>query len=211
MSDIRHNLNHRRRELLQSFEGDAKWVRDGAAPSSERYERSRRNIDELREIEATLATMQLADAQIKVAEAQFEVANSQRALSEAADRARSASEDATFWGRRFLTTISLGNAAGLSAVLLAMGQSDAPSVNPRLLLWVIIAFGAGAFIGGTVPLLRLAIFSERWRGARGLLKVLANWIYPILATLFFLVGTGLLIDISLVSYVERQSIQASGE
>lgn len=96
MTDIRGRLNERRRELLQSFDDDAMWVRGGADPTSPRYERSGRNIVELREIEATLATMQLADAQAGVADAQREVAAAQRDANVTAERERSASEDVTF-------------------------------------------------------------------------------------------------------------------
>jgi len=207
VTDIREKLNERRNELLGTFERDAAWVRDGADPSSPRYERSKRNIDELREIEATLATMQLADAQLRVADAQHEVASAQRASNEAADKERAASEDVTFWTRRFLTTISLGNAAGLSAVLIAMNQADAPSVDIRRLGWIIIAFGTGAFLGGTVPLLRLALAAKRLQPMKAFLGFLAGWLYPILVSLCFLVGVTLLVDMSLNGYVARQTAQ----
>lgn len=205
MTDIRGRLNERRQELLVSFDQDAMWVRDGAAPSSARYARSQRNIDELREIEATLATMQLTDAQINVAHAQHEVAAAQRSATEGAERARAASEDVIFWTRRFLTTISVGNAAGLSAVLIAMNQADAPSVDIRRLVWIIIAFGGGAFLGGTVPLLRLAFASERLLPMRPFLKFLADWLYPILAASCFLVGAVILVDLSLGSYAATEA------
>jgi len=205
VTDIRGRLNERRRELLLSFDQDAMWVRDGAAPSSANYARSQRNIDELREIEATLATMQLTDAQIGVAHAQREVAAAQRSATEDAERARAASEDVTFWSRRFLTTISVGNAAGLSAVLIAMNQADAPTVDLRRLVWIIFAFGSGAFLGGTVPLLRLAFASEHLLPMRPFLEILADWVYPILAAAFFLVGAVILVDLSLGSYAATEA------
>jgi len=204
VTDIRGKLNERRRELLESFDEDAMWVRDGADPSSARYERSRRNIDELREVEATLATMQLADAQAGVAGAQREVAAAQRAANETAEKERTASEDVTFWTRRFLTTISVGNAAGLSATLIAMNQADAPSVSLGRLAWIILAFGGGAFLGGTVPLLRLALAADRLRPMRAFLGLLAGWIYPVLATACFLIGATFLVDMSLSSYAARE-------
>lgn len=207
MTDIRERLNERREELLQNFDKDAMWVRDGADPSSPRYERSRRNIVELREIEATLATMQLADAQVGVADAQREVAAAQRDANLTAERERSASEDVTFWSRRYLTTISVGNAAGLSAVLIAMNQADAPAVDLRGLVWIILAFGGGAFLGGTVPLLRVALAVERLKPMRAFLALLAGWIYPILATACFLFGATSLIDMSLSSYSARELVK----
>lgn len=204
MTDIRENLNRRRQELLLSFDNDAMWVRDGANPNSAQYERSKRNIVELREIEATLATMQLADAQAGVAGAQREVAAAQRDANETAEKERTASEDVTFWTRRFLTTISVGNAAGLSAVLIAMNQADAPSVGLERLGWIILAFGGGAFLGGTVPLLRLVLAADRLRSMRAFLRLLAGWVYPILATACFLIGATFLIDMSLSNYAARE-------
>jgi len=84
MSDIRHRLNVRREQLIEREEADHKTLNAGNATTS-RFQTAARNVEELRSIDATLATMQLADAQ-------KELANSQRQVAEAQQEANRQSE-----------------------------------------------------------------------------------------------------------------------
>lgn len=70
-----------------------------------------------------------------------------------------------------------------------------------------MAFSSGAFLGGTVPLLRLAIAAERLKSMRTFLGLLAGWVYPILATACFLFGATFLVDMTLSSYSARELVK----
>lgn len=204
MTDIRQRLNDRRAELLNSFDEDAMWVRDGAAPSGPQYERSQRNIAELRDIENTLALMQLADSQDGVAKAQREVAEAQRDLNAQEQKSRSASEETAFWIRRFLTTVAIANAAGLVSVLAGISKTDAPLLNSAAVVVAVVCFSAGTVLGGLYPLLRAAAL-VRAEGPAPLphLRRFVNWWYPAITAGLFLGGSVCLVVVVLGYYLGR--------
>lgn len=155
MGDIREQLNERLRELRQTAANDSMWVREGAAPNSVNYQRASRNLAELREVEATLATMQLADAQIEVANAQRDVAEQQRLANLADATKRSTAEETAFWARRFLTSITVANVGALVAVLLFLSKPDSPLVPVTSAALAIQLFTLGALVGGAYPLAKI--------------------------------------------------------
>ena len=190
MGDIRDQLNVRLQQLRLSAEKDAMWVRDGADPRSSAYERASRNLAELRQVEATLAAMQLADAQREVALAQREVAEQQRVANEAEAVKRSLAEESAFWTRRFLTSITVANVGGLVAVLVFMSKPDSPLVPILSASLAVRYFMAGAVLGGAYPLAKIAalwIWGDRKRPASA--AIVAEFILPGLATLALIAGT----------------------
>lgn len=192
MSDIRDELNKRLQELRETAAKDVVSVRDGAAPTSVTYERASRNLAELREVEATLATMQLADAQRDVANAQREVADQQRVANEADARQRSTAEESAFWARRFLTSITIANVGGLVAVLVFLSKPDSPVVPLDSAGWAVRLFAAGTFLGGAYPLAKITalwIWRDRPRPLNA--AVMAEFVIPGLATFALLTGTAI--------------------
>ncbi len=164
MSDIRARLNVRRDDLLARVPRDEMFVEGGAHVGSQSYDIASRNLGELRAIEATLATMQLADAQMGVAAAQREIAAAQRAANDQADTARSVKEEESFWSRRYLTTLAVANAGGLFAFLAFLTRADAPLVPWWMVTSAFGAFLLGSVYGGTYPLQRLLLLKPRAHG-----------------------------------------------
>jgi len=154
MTDIRANLNRRRDDLRPRLEAAHDTIHRTVIGSPE-YEGHRQVIDEVAAIEATLATMQLADAQRAVARAQHEVATAQQVANQRADSERSAREDEAYWVRKFMTNITIANGAGLAAGVLFMIKSDSPLVEPEIVGKVVKMFAVGTVMGGALPLLAL--------------------------------------------------------
>tara|TARA_R110002051_G_scaffold315555_1_gene394029 strand:- start:71 stop:712 length:642 start_codon:yes stop_codon:yes gene_type:complete len=201
MGDIRYKLNERLGTLRLSANEDAGWVQDGADPSSPRFERASRNISEQRTIEATLATMQLADAQREVARAQREVAEEQRKANVAQAERQSASEEIAFWSRRYATGLTVAHAAGLVATLAFLTKGDSPVVPLSDVIPTFWMFALGLALGGMHPLLK--ILSLLTKGAKRFWTVV-DWTW--LAATFFLLGGAITgaAGTSLEAYAARQ-------
>lgn len=204
MTHIRDDLNRRLAELRDASVQDAVWVRDGAAPGSAYFERASRNLNELRSIEATLATMQLADAQLEVADAQREVAQAQRQANEEEASKRSKSEETAFWARRYFTTIAVANAGALFAVVAFMVKPDSPAFPDEDVLGIIRLLMAGTVMGGAYPLVRIA-------GLRGLMglglgrQIVVDWMWPAVMTFLLLGGLAGIIGTVGEAYLDRQN------
>lgn len=154
MTDIRANLNRRRDDLRPRL-AEAHDRIHRTVIGSPAYEGHRQVIEEVAAIEATLATMQLADAQREVARAQHEVATAQETANQRADVERNAREDEAYWLRKFMTNITIANGAGLAAGVLFMIKSDSPLVEPEVVTKVVTLFSIGTIMGGALPLLAL--------------------------------------------------------
>jgi hypothetical protein len=192
MGDIREQLNVRLGELRRTASNDAMWVREGAAPNSAYYERASRNLAELRDVEATLATMQLADAQLEVAKAQRDVAEQQRLANAADATKRSTAEETAFWARRFLTSITVANVGALVAVLLFLSKPDSPLVPMSTATLAVQFFTLGTIVGGAYPLakmLALWIWGDRRKPLHAV--VVADFCLPALVAGSLILGAGI--------------------
>jgi glutaminase len=209
VGDIRDQLNDRLQELRETATLDANWVRDGAAPTSARYERSSRNLAELRTIEATLATMQLSDAQREVAQAQRDVADAQRAATHSADAHKSKSEEISYWVRRYLTSIAIASGATLLAVLATMVKPDAPRFPSEDVFSAVKLLVSATFLSGIYPLARALVISLDWRGRVGAsIGFLNVWGIPVFATILFALGVGVILINTVEWYSARNDSAA---
>lgn len=154
MADIRRELNRRRGRLRLHEDADRATVIE-CDPKSQVYRMSRANLDELFHIESTLATIQLADAQDRATTAQQEATAEQAKANAAADAKKSEGEEVTFWTRRFMTSMSIANAAGFVAVLSFMFKEDSPAIHTKDVRMALAYFGIGAIMGGLVPVIHL--------------------------------------------------------
>lgn len=162
------------------------------SPRSQEYERAVRNIGELRSIEATLATMQLADAQRENARAQRAVAEAQADANRAEADARELNNDRSFWARRFMTTATVANAAGLVSVLSYAARPEAMAVGKEQVAAVLAYFFAGTFLGGLYPLFRL--LGIQLKLTNGRLPSLAEWTLQLMIAAAFLRGLILVVE-----------------
>jgi hypothetical protein len=80
-------------------------------------------------------------------------ANSAEIAALAAERERSASEEASFWYRRFFTTLGLGNAAAFAAVASGFIQADDRRPIADAAANALTAFSIGMVAAGALPLL----------------------------------------------------------
>lgn len=160
MGDIRDQLNVRLETLRAQEPG---FLHDlGYGHPDHRYVAASRGLVELRQIEGILATFQLSDAQVRLVLAQQEATEAQKAATaeqrkanEADSKARANSEEATFWTRRFINTVSIASAAALVSVLTFATKSDSPFVPAKDLRGMLILFGGAAMVGGIVPIYQL--------------------------------------------------------
>lgn len=148
MGDIRDSLNERRNSLLEKISDHYSIVdRSSRASGNPNYDIGARAIDELRQIEAVIAQLQLADAT-------RDAANAQEAATRAADRDRSLREGSEFWSRRLLTSLTIvsgGAAFGLASIMV---RQDAPDVAPIAAVLTLAGFLLSMVVmGGVVPLL----------------------------------------------------------
>lgn len=209
MGDIRDQLNDRLKELRLTAVKDAMWVRDGADPRSRNYERASRNLSELREVEATLATMQLADAQLEVAKAQRDVAAQQRVANQADAARQSRAEEIAFWARRFLTSVTVANVGGLAAVLVFLSKPDSPLVSMGAANLAIYSFSLGTVVGSFSPLakiMQLWLWKDRPRTAFSMFAVEIGM--PAAAVASLLLGAWISIH-SVTSVYEQRTIAAT--
>lgn len=211
VGDIRDQLNQRLRELRQTEGRDAMWVREGAAPRSANYERASRNLAELREVEATLATMQLADAQLEVAKAQREVAAQQRHANDADAMKRSKAEDSAFWARRFLTSITVANVGALVAVLVFMSKPDSPLVPTSSTTMAVRLFMVGTLLGGFYPVGKIFAL-WLWNDQRRPLapRIIADIFLPAVAAAALFAGSWISIQAVFDVYEQRVAAVAVG-
>lgn len=191
MTDIRQELNLRRNELRER-EPEDRLMLARESPRSQEYERAVRNIGELRSIEATLATMQLADAQRENARAQRAVAEAQADANRAEADARELNNDRSFWARRFMTTATVANAAGLVSVLSYAARPEAMAVGKEQVAAVLAYFFAGTFLGGLYPLFRL--LGIQLKLTNGRLPSLAEWALQLIIAAAFLRGLILVVE-----------------
>lgn len=171
MSNIREQLNMRRAELRNAEHVFLEDLHFGARHP--RYDAAARALAELRQIEGILATFQLADAQMKLVtaqelatQAQREATLEQQRANQADSQAKSASEEETFWKRRFLNTIALASAAAFVSVLTFATKTDSPYVPADDLGNMLFAFGSAATLGAVTPIFQLLDIYNRGIGAR---------------------------------------------
>lgn len=184
MSDIRDLLNDRRDELAQTWMLDRVML-EKRGVDTESYRKALDRQKEREHIEATLATFQLADAQRELVAAQERATEAQilataeqrvanaaasqekKDADEAASKAKIVEEEVTFWTRRFMTSMSIANAAGFIAVLTFMFKQDSPAIQSRDVRLALAYFGIGAIMGGLVPVIHLmTIWARSYFGGR---------------------------------------------
>lgn len=141
MEDIRERLTNRRAEVLQRL-GDI-----GSAPkqNTRGWEERPHLLQELVTIEQTLAQIAATEAQAKATAAQV-------AATDAAERTRTAQDDAAFWFRRFMVSLQLANGAAFVAAVTGVLQADdlprAAAVAASPTAW----FALGILGSGLLPL-----------------------------------------------------------
>lgn len=203
MSDIRDDLNARMNVLRAQFSVNADIVRTSLSDSRD-FATAQRNIQELRDIESTIATMQLADAQDRVAKSQLEVASQQQAANTADAAKRSANEESSFWARRFLTSITVANLGGFVAVVLFLSKSDSPLVDISDVSMAIRTFALGTAIGGIYPLAKIAaiaIWKEKQRPLHAIIA--AEFMIPFISAVCLISGSITATDAAFMSYQSR--------
>lgn len=220
MTDIRHRLNVRREQLIEREAADHKTLNAGQATTS-RFQTAARNVEELRSIDATLATMQLADAQREVASSQRKVAEAQQEANRQSERDGADREEVGYWTRRFLTNITIANSAGFAAIVLFISKPDAPLMDYEAVKKATMYFFYGMILGGALPLLALlgmfvkstksvTFFTNRWRWAKALdsitSKNLLVGMYAALATVMLVSGIRITLDTT-TSYYESRTEQ----
>ncbi len=129
---------------------------NGGHATSSRFQTAARNVEELRSIEATLATMQLADAQREVASSQRQVAEAQQKANEHANQEGAHREEFGYWARKFLTNITIANSAGFAAIVLFISKPDSPLMDYKSVEQAAQSFFLGMTSGGIYPLLSMA-------------------------------------------------------
>lgn len=87
--------------------------------------------------------------------------------SEAArEREKAASDDASFWFRRFMLSLQIGNGAGLLAIVGGALQADDPKAALTLGSLQAVAFGYGVLMAGALPgvlAIERAVKTSGWR------------------------------------------------
>lgn len=203
MTMIREDLN-RRLEALKLTLGEDELHLRMEAPNSMIFGRAKRNVEELRAIEATLATMQLADAQRDLAAAQEKVAGAQVAANKHAEAEKSRAEEVNFWLRRLLTTTAIANAVGFVSVVAFMTKSDSPLIAPKDVGQALSAFFGGTLVGGAFPVVRIFQLWADSLADRGEGKgIRFDWIYAAAAIGLFLYGLLLVIGCARGYYSAR--------
>ena len=222
MTDIRHRLNVRREQLIEREATDHKTLNAGQATTS-RFQTAARNVEELRSIDATLATMQLADAQREVASSQRKVAEAQQEANKQSEREGADREEFGYWTRRFLTNITIANSAGFAAIVLFISKPDSPLMDYEAVKKATMYFFYGMILGGAVPILAMlgmfvnspksmTYFINRWRWIKILYsmtsKNLLIGMYALLATIMLVSGIRVTIDTTTSYYESRGSRNA---
>jgi hypothetical protein len=161
MADIRPNLNSRLAKLKLLYGRDVE-IPETEDVDSKAFKIAEANRAEIRHLESTLATFQLADAQDRATEAQTAATDEQRRANAAAEKANSdaekakgKSEEINFWSRRFLTNVAIANGAGFVAVLSFMVKPDSPIIEATDIWSAMELFGMGTALAASVPILRL--------------------------------------------------------
>jgi hypothetical protein len=142
--NIREQLN----QELAAVE--AEWVDAASTPppakgrlklSETLAQSSRRNvlIERRRDLRRRLAALDDEDAATR--------------RQQARDLAKANAEDASFWFRRFFTTLSIANAAAFAALASGLLQADEPKNIAPLVAPAMIQFAWGMLTAGSVPLL----------------------------------------------------------
>jgi hypothetical protein len=104
-------------------------------------------------IQAQLTTQQLALDRLKGERQKAWDAHNERLLAKRADLSRLNREDATFWFRRFFTTLAIANAATFAALASGTVQADKPGAVAKVVAGPMIAFAWGMVMAGSLPLL----------------------------------------------------------
>lgn len=161
MSRLREDINARRDVLLPLVIRDYDIVENLNEGANVRAV-SQVRINELRQIEATLATFQLADRQAELVMAQERATNAQQAATsqlkianDAAEVAKGTNEEVAFWSRRFITNLAIANGAAFVAVLSFMLKKDSPFVPFNDVFEALKAFGYGTTVAACYPLVRI--------------------------------------------------------
>lgn len=143
MDEPRTRLLKRREELrkqLALYETD---LRHGAWSDRDLIAKK------IRDTEQDLDAVELAIAQTGFTDALDAVTR---------EAARAAQENATFWFRRFMLSLQIGNGAGFLAAAAVVGQADASAIHlAAVLAWAPAAyFAVGTAAAGLLPLIMAA-------------------------------------------------------
>lgn len=148
-------LKERRRKMLSDLERLRRSAHEtGAGLLDEKAGNVARQIDKL---DAALVQASLSQAI--------------EAETQAREGARAEQENTTFWYRRFMLSLQIGNGTGFLATLTAFAQADADAwpAAARFAFWPAYHFGAGVVAAGLLPLLvafeRHSEFGPRGRHA----------------------------------------------
>lgn len=222
MTDIRHRLNVRREQLIEREALDHKTLNAGQATSS-RFQTAARNVEELRSIDATLATMQLADAQKELANSQRQVAEAQQEANRQSEKEGADREELGYWTRRFLTNITIANSAAFAAIVLFISKPDSPLMDYEAVKKATMLFFYGMILGGALPLLALlgmfvkssksvTYVTNRWPWAKALNSITSKnllvGMYAALATVMLISGIRITLDTTTSYYESRGSLIA---
>lgn len=220
MTDIRHRLNVRREQLIEREEADHKTLNAGAATTS-RFQTAARNVEELRSIDATLATMQLADAQRELANSQRQVAEAQQEANRQSAKEGADREEVGYWARRFLTNITIANSAAFAAIVLFISKPDSPLMDYEAVRKATMLFFYGMILGGALPLLALlgmfvkssksvTYVTNRWPWAKALNSITSKNVlvgmYAALATVMLISGIRITLDTTTSYYESRGAL-----
>lgn len=143
MSDeARRRLEERRGQLLQEIARNEVLARTADANLAGMYDNRRAQF------EAALDTVDAALAQSSLTRAL-------EAETAAREEARAEQENATFWFRRFMLSLQIGNGAGFLATAAVVGQVDASAISlAAVLAWAPATFFAlGTAAAGLLPLI----------------------------------------------------------
>jgi hypothetical protein len=108
------------------------------------------------------------------------------------ERERAAADDASFWFRRFMLSLQIGNGAGFLASLEGILHAEELSDAVTLAGLPAISFGLGVMLAGTLP---IVLWGQRqaWIATNGVLRAfvgLALVVFTVGAATFFVLALG---------------------
>lgn len=177
MTDARERLKRRREELAAAIR--AKQAKLGGQPGAVQ-----------RHLEARIEESEDKLDQFDAALAQTELTEALQADAAAREAQRAEQENATFWFRRFMLSLQIGNGAGFLATAAVVGQVDAAAISlTAVLAWApAMYFGLGTATAGLLPLIMAA---SAWAKDHPRARQAANiggWLLTTAAVGFFACG-----------------------
>jgi hypothetical protein len=165
-------------------------ISPGSSPDTTAGKRTAQLIETRNQIELALAQLDVAAAQRETSAAQRELAEAENRSAKALEDDRAGRDDATFWSRRFYTSLAVGNGVGFVTISTALIQSGKVGLAVVIGFGPLMYFALGLAAAGTIPW-----FIWRQRALKP-----SNWWQQILSPLplfvstvssgFFLMGLG---------------------